>query len=238
MEVGECLNHTIKKRKEINNSFYYWEDVIKKNTIYDLFIGNMGNKKITKGSIIMYVGFHDKKKNILKSGWSYHSDIDSFLGYMTYVFIPTAFYNWIDRDSDGFYVPLSQYEVVKREVMAYRQDEESIDDSRILDYFLAKTQSIWGLYREESIERLKLICEGFNEVFDDEPFRKINIQIFGHAEEILDFIVGEDEFLDVVEEEIGMPIDELKEMCEKVYDEPLINKTFIDHLNQEIPIWF
>jgi hypothetical protein len=204
-----------------------------------MFIGNLGNKKLTKKSIIMYIGFYDKKKNIFKSGWSYHSDIDSFLGYMIYVFIPTAFYNWIDRDSDNFYVPISTYNIVKKEVMAYRQDdEESFEDCRVMDYLLSKIESVWGLCRKESIKQLKLICKNFNEIFDDEPNRKMFIQIFGNSNEIVDFIIGEDEFLDVIEEEINMPIDELKEICNKVYDEPLINKTFIDHLNQEIPVWF
>lgn len=229
-----------KQKGDINHSssYYYWANIIKNKSVHDMFIGTMGNRDITEESVLVYLAFMDGEKEIFKSGWSVHRDLETFIGYMRHVWFPTAFYTWLDREKKGFFIPVACFEDVRGAVMMWNEDEEDREDAKAMESLLAETASLYGKDRTCGIAGMKAICETLNAIFDNGNDRKLYIEVFGHSSEIVDFIAGDEAFPEVVEEEIGMTIDELNILCSKVYTEALINRTFINHLNQEIPIWF
>ncbi|PAB57140.1 hypothetical protein [Anaeromicrobium sediminis] len=223
------------------DNYYFWENKIR-NTDSILF-GSIGQKRLTKESVIIYIGILDKKKDLLRCGWSSHVDVSTALGFLQYVFLPTAFYTWIDRESDGFYIPLSPFHVLKEEVLKNVKKEDCKDINndairmeRAYDYL----NNIWKDDDEIKNKKLKKFCKDFNIIWDEEPEKKLFIRVFEKCEEIADFILEqvEEEFEEVIEEEIGMSIDQLKFMCENAYNEPFINRNLIKILNTKIPIWF
>lgn len=240
MKAGDLLN---RRQEEVNNhcgGFLYWQQFVQCRLVDEIMIGNMENKNITLNSIFVYISFLDLEKNIFKSGWSLHKDIETMIGYLRHVFFPTAFYSWIDRESEGFFIPLSPFEVVKTEVMKLKKENNK--DSDVVNTFEELINGLDGLdtsNRQNAISKLKNICIEFNEKFDNLSDRKMYIRIFGHSTEIIDFILGDgdDYFIEVIEEDINMSINKFKQLCVKVYDEPLINRTFINHLNQKVPFW-
>lgn len=223
------------------NNFFFWENKIR-NTDSILF-GNIGRKYLTQRSVILYIGILDEKKGFLRSGWSSHDDISSTLGFLQYVFLPTALHTWIDRNSDGFYIPLSPFDILKEEVLKKTYKDENFDANsdavkmeRAYDYL----SSIWKCDDDLKMSKLRKFCLDFNRAYDQEPEKKLFVRIFEKCGEIPGFILEnmENEFEEVIEEEIQMPINELKHMCENAYDEPLINRNFVKILNDRIPIWF
>jgi hypothetical protein len=223
------------------DSFLFWENKIR-NTDGILF-GNIDKRRLTKESVIIYVGILDSKKGLLRSGWSSHGDISTALGFLQYVFLPTSFYTWIDRESEGFYIPLSPFDVLKKEVLKNINKEDDINisnDAIRMERAYNYLNSIWRYKDNLKTVKLKKFCGDFNYLWDKEPEKRLYIRVFERSEEIVDFILeqGETEFEEVIEEEIDMTIDELKFICQNAYDEPLINRNFIELLNTRIPIWF
>ena len=98
-------------------SFNYWMDKIEKNTLDELIFGSLDQKSITTQSVFLYMGYYDQHKDIFKSGWRLHANEHALLGYLRHLLIPTIYYNWVDRLSKGFFIPMSAYEIVKSEVM-------------------------------------------------------------------------------------------------------------------------
>ncbi|MGV8147213.1 MAG: hypothetical protein ACLKAK_10315 [Alkaliphilus sp.] len=225
----------MRKENEISN-YYFWENRIKETD--DILIGNIDGVKITVDTPIIYIGILDKKKGILKSGWSVHESIDSALGFINYVFLPTAFFTWGARNVEGFYVPLSPIEIVMREI----QKENSISDTKILqmnDCF-KQIGTFYDSSKKEKYSQLELFCNKFNLLFDEDLGRKLFLRVFEKTEMIVDFVFvnDENEFEEVIEEEMNMSINDFKFICENVYVEPFINKTFIEQLNTKMEVWF
>lgn len=219
------------------DNFYFWENLVK-NTENILFGGN-DSRLITPESIIIYIGIIDTEKDIFRSGWSSHEDLDTALGFLQHVFLPTCFYTWIDRNGKGLFIPLSPFEVLKEEVLK----EITEDDKRVskevkkMEDLYSLLTSMWASEKEIKVRKLKEFSNNFNIFWNKEPQKKLFIKIFEKPIEIYDYIF-EDEFEEVVEEEIEMSIEDFKFMLENSYDEPLINKNLIKTLNIKIPIWF
>ncbi|ABR49152.1 hypothetical protein Amet_3012 [Alkaliphilus metalliredigens QYMF] len=219
------------------DNFYFWENLVR-NTDNILFGGN-DKRIITSESVIIYIGILDIEKDILRSGWSCHDDVDTALGFLQHVFIPTSFYTWIDRKSEGLFIPLSPFDVLKHEVF---NDINELDDRAYIDatrmersyYFL---NSIWENQREVKNEKIKNFCQYFNSEWNKEPERKLFIRMFREPLEIYNYIF-EGGFGEVIEEEIRMSMEDFKFICEHACDEPLINKNLIKILNRNIPVWF
>ncbi len=223
------------------DNFYFWENKIRN---YDeILFGSIDKKKITKDSIIIYIGILDREKGFVRSGWSSHEDVNTALGFLQHVFLPTSFYTWIDRESKGFYIPLSPFDVLKEEVLKHvnkSEDKGTNFDAIRMERAYNYLNSMWTHDKTKKNLKLKKFCNDFNNMWDEDSKRKLFLKIFEKPEEIVDFILekAEEEFEEVIEEEIDMTIDELRFRCEDIYDKPLINKNLIEVLNNKIPIWF
>lgn len=216
------------------NNFYFWEKKIR--DMDDILFGNMAGKGVTRDSVLLYIGILDRQKDIFLCGWSCHRDVNTALGFLQYVFLPSCFYTWVDRESDGFYIPMSPFEVLKEEVLRHATEQEAQRMEK--DY--CTLNNIWQYLEQDKKAKLKDFCRAFNAQWDENPEKKLFVRAFAQCEEIVDFILenAEEEFEEVLEEELEMSIEQLKFMCRNVYDEPLINKNIIELLNTRIPVWF
>ncbi|MBB6216084.1 hypothetical protein HNQ80_002183 [Anaerosolibacter carboniphilus] len=223
------------------NNFYFWEKKIRDTE--DILFGNIDKKRLTRESLIVYIGILDSKKGLVRSGWSSHGDVNTALGFLQHVFLPTAFYTWIDRKSDGFYIPLSPFHVLREEVLkSVMEDEDGniANDAIKMEKAYNYLNSMWKYDDAEKRKKLIQFCSDFNLSWDQEPEKKLFVRVFEKSEEIVEFILENivDEFEEVIEEELEMSIEQLRFMCEHAYDESLINKNIIELLNIRIPIWF
>ena len=222
-------------------NFCFWENKIRNSD--EILFGSIDKKRITKDSIIIYIGILDKEKRFIRSGWSSHEDVNAALGFIQHVFLPTSFYTWIDRESKGFYIPLSPFAVLKEEVLKHvnkSEDNKTNFDAIRMERAYHYLNNMWIYDKRKKNLKLKKFCNDFNNMWEEGLKRKLFLRIFEKPEEIVHFILenAEEEFEEVIEEEIEMTIDELRFICEDIYDKPLISKNLIEILNNKIPIWF
>lgn len=152
--------------------------------------------------------------------------------------MPAAFLTWGARDVDEFFIPLSEFEVVIKEIIKGKNlVSTEVEKMREMNERLL---NIFALDKLEKWVEIDSFCKDFNNYFGADPEKVLFVRTFKNCNEIIDFILKEEkqEFVEVIEEEINMTITDLKFVCKNVYKEPFINKTFIDQLNQKIPIWF
>lgn len=225
------------KRGHVKDNFHFWEDQIKKTD--RLLIGGNDERRITSETIMMYIEIIDRQKNILRSGWSSYEDIDTAHGFLQYVFIPTAYYTWVERKSEGLWIPLSPFDVLKHEVLKAVDgvEERVLVDAEKMEKKYGLLSNMWGIGQKEKLMKLKIFCDDFNKIWNREPDQKIYIRIFQKPAEIYQHIC-EGEFQEVIEEEISMPLEDLKFICDQAYEQPLINRNMIKMLNNIIPLWF
>jgi hypothetical protein len=220
------------------DNFYFWENKIR--NIDDILFSKCDKEKITRESVIIYIGILDKKKGLLRSGWSVQEDFSTALGFIKYVFLPTAFYTWIDRESNGFFIPLSPFDILKEEVLQYQKvvTKETSNDAIRMERAYHYLNTLGR--KEDGNSRLKLdkFTKDFNKLWNKDPENRLFLKVFSSAQEIVDFIFDENVFEEFVEEEIEMSKAELENLCQDVYTQPFINRNFINILNNKIPVWF
>lgn len=223
------------KKANVGN-FYFWENKIRNTD--DILIGNDEYIKITKDTPIIYIGILDKEKGVLKSGWSCHASIDAALGFLTHVFLPTALLTWGARNVDGFFIPLSEFDIVIEEIIKGKTSDPA--EIKYMREMNEKLLNSFALDKTRKWCELNLFCEYFNDYFDRNIDKKLFVKVFNDCNEIFDFVIKdtENEFLEVIEEEIDMSIENLRFMCENVCEEAFVNRTFIEQLNQKISICF
>lgn len=231
-----------------HTSFSYWIDKIEKNSLDELLFGSMDQKSITTESVFLYMGYYDQHKDIFKSGWRLHENEHALLGYLSHLLIPTVYYNWIDRLSEGFFIPMSTYEIVKSEVMHSMYSGINRLNPKIQTGVQAKSyadaldtfmQTVKHGLSSKSFLLSDTVIDQFNALFNDEPHRKWFIKIMRTTDEVKRFVLEKYcSFDEVFEEETGMAIDDFSQMCDHVYTMPLVNRTFIERLNFLVPICF
>lgn len=62
----------------------------------------------------------------------------------------------------------------------------------------------------------------------------MNINIFSNTYEIAEYLIGLNEFPEVLEEDIGLTTNQLFRMCENFYREQFVQKNFVQILNHKI----
>ena len=223
-------------RVNVKENFYFWENLVRNND--NLLFGGNDKRTIGLDSLIMYIEIIDIEKDIFRSGWSCHDDLDTALGFLQHVFLPTCFYTWIDRRSEGLFIPMSPFDVLKKEVLKDIDDshEQAYIDSKRIENFHKVLENIWELNGEEKNKKILEFCQEFNSLWYKEEERKMLIRIFKNPMEIYEYIC-DGEFKEIIEEEIEIPIENFKFMCENAYNEILINKNLISFLNNKVPLW-
>ncbi|WP_251860776.1 hypothetical protein [Clostridium sp. Marseille-Q2269] len=83
------------------------------------------------------------------------------------------------------------------------------------------------------IYELKKYCYEFNTQWQDSA-RIFNIDIYSSGKEIIDKISKEENFLEVIEEDIGMSINALKEITKDLHHNLFMKNNFIKILNSNI----
>lgn len=223
-------------RKNTYKDYWFLENKI--NNDEQLWNGYFDNKPITKESKIIYTGILDSEKGILKCGWSVFPCIYTLLGFIQHVFLPTCFLTCFDRKCDGFFIPVSTFDIVINEVTKNNPCNTSSINSMIDAY--NRIDSFWDFKEDLLLLKLKCFCKNFNNKWDNDPNQKLFIKIFNSPENIYPFIKRsiQWDFEEFVKEEISISLNDLEFTCNNVLNEPLLNKKFIHILNSNMSILF
>lgn len=219
------------------NEFFFWENKILNDS--PLWEGYFDNKIITKNSKIIYTGIVHNSKNIFKCGWAVYPNINTLLGFIQHVFLPTSFFTWFDNTSEDFFIPVSPFDIVVEEVKKIHTSFKNTDILNVENDFNF-LDTLWDYDSDPLFIELNSFCNKFNSLWDNNDHDKIFIKIFDNPSQIFDFIKNSLvwDFDGFIEEEIDMSLDNLKFSCDNVINEPLLNKKFIDILNAKMPIMF
>jgi hypothetical protein len=211
--------------------YHYWESLICKEE--SLWENPFGHLSLTRESIFLFTFVMDQEKNIIKQNWSYCPDIKSLLGFLEYVFLPTAFFTWLDRNCDGFYIPMAPAAVVLDVI----KDTERINienEVNVMKRQASIVSDYWNLEHIECKREIKKFAQAFNHTWTENNGRVLYFDIFADPAEIAEYIFN-DEFIEVMEEEFGMSREQWQEISSDIYDNPFMKQKFIHILNNKLP---
>lgn len=235
MEANKKIN-TLPKSSY--NSLTFWEnEIIRDNNLWE---GYFNNKNITNDSKIIYTGILDLNKNILQCGWAVYPCTYSLLGFLQYVYLPTAFFIWFDHKSDNFYIPLSNFSTTVRKTLKDNNSNVNLNSVNSMKKAYDYLNHLWNADSDSLSLKLDIFCNTFNTTWNNDPNQKLYIKIFDNPTDTFDFVKESIIFdsKDFIEEDISMTLDTLRFACNNAMEEPLLNRRFIDILNTNVPIIF
>lgn len=228
--------NTLEKRPYRNFSF--WEEKILNEE--SLWEGYFDNKEITNTSKVIYTGIFDLEKNILQCGWAAYPCGYSLLGFLQHVFLPTSFFTWFDRKSDGFLIPVSDFDTVINETLKYNDSNMDLTSLNSMKNSYDFLNNLWDCDSESLNQKLKSFSKKFNATWNNIPNQRLFIEIFDDPCDIFNFVKESVswESKEFIEEDISMSLEALKFACDNAVEEPLLSRRLIDILNTNAPILF
>lgn len=227
--------HSTIQKNPYNNLSFWKNEIVKDNNLWE---GYFDNKEITNNSKIIYSGILDLNKNILQCGWAVYPCSYSLLGFLQYVYLPTAFFVWFDRKSDNLYIPISKFNAVVSETLKSNTSNINLNSVSSMKETYDFLNNLWNTDNSSLSFKLSNFCDSFNQTWDNDPNQKLFIKIFDSPKDTFEFVknvlISDTE--DFVEEDISETLDTFKFACDNAIDEPLLNKRFIDILNTNAPI--
>ncbi|KEI95403.1 hypothetical protein N494_16625 [Clostridium botulinum A2B7 92] len=210
------------------NNLFYWENLLIKRE--NIWSGNFKDIPISPKSLFINTTIIDYGKNIFDNNWAVYPDVESLLGFVQYIFIPTVFFYYVNNASEEVVTPIASKEELLEEIKTLCKNEDSIIK---IEYFINKAYDLSELSRYQLIDELKKYCLEFNRKWEEKT-RVLHISIYSSGKEIIEKISKEDDFLEVIEEDIGMSINTLKEITKDLHHNLFMKSNFIKILNNQI----
>ncbi|KEI85209.1 hypothetical protein N493_17140 [Clostridium botulinum B2 433] len=210
------------------NDLFYWENLLLKRE--NIWSGNFKDIPISSKSLFINSTIIDYEKNIFDNNWAVYPNVKSLLGFVKYIFIPTVFFCYTNNTNEEIVTPIASKKELLEEIKTLCENKDSIIK---IEYFINKAYDLSELSGYQLIDELKKYCLEFNRKWEEKT-RVLHISIYSSGKEIIQRISKEDDFLEVIEEDIGMPINTLKEITKDLHHNLFMKNNFIKILNNQI----
>ncbi|MBC2399356.1 ribosomal protein S8 [Clostridium tetanomorphum] len=216
------------------NNYYYWENLI--ITGQNIWDSHFMNLPLNEKSIFINTSIIDYQQNIFENNWCCYPNILATLGFLQYVYLPTAFFNILNCKADELFVPICSSEEFISELNKTDKYITYMNPSQNFDKYILELNTYWTLNENACIDKLKNFCKKFNNAWNKQD-TILSINIFLKPQEIAEYIMNDKNdtvFLEVIEEEIGLTKDELFHLCNNLYNNEFMKKNFVELLNNKI----
>lgn len=208
-----------------NNHFYWEHALFSQKDIYKHFLIDTISPKET---IFINTTIIDYNNNIFDNNWGCYSNIKALLGFIQYIYIPSAFYHIINKDTEDILIPICS----SNELIEHIR-EMSSEHNEYMENTLLELTSYWELEDHLCLTLIKDFCNRFNSLWNIGNML-LYINIFLSPLDIAQHIISKEDFIEVFEEELGMRKEEFISICNDFYKNKFIQRTFVDFLNNKV----
>lgn len=203
--------------------------------------GLFENKPIRKESFILNPVILNSYSNQAETAWVVYPSLHSLLGFLQYIYLPTAFIGLIKgNDSDYEYY----FEEELGEVL--NSFKETFDENEGLlikmEEFYYQIKSFWLEDESTCLQKLKEWTLKFNEDWVDKEGVVLSLNLFKSPEEAANFIVVSYEEglgIDSLEDEIGLSKNEFLQLADsEIYENDFMKRKFTDILTNQLKTTF
>ncbi|QDR82739.1 hypothetical protein [Sporomusa termitida] len=208
------------------NSHYYWEGTLAGKR--DVWQSHFDDKADPQQVLFVNTTLIDYPRKTLDNNWACYPDSKALLGFLLYIYVPLAFYFIMYEENEELLIPIAS----TQELLASIQQLNREDAAAMLST-IEELVSCWELNESACRTALQHFCRRFNETWYGGS-TILHIGLFTSTQAIAQHILAEQEFPEVLAEDIGLTPRQLKELCEKFYSDTFIRKTFVKILNNKI----
>lgn len=208
------------------NNHYYWEGALARK--FDVWQSHFDETADPYQVLFVNTTLIDYPRSTLDNNWACYPDSKALLGFLQYIYLPLVFYFTLHKDNDKLLIPIASTE----ELLASIEDSGSAD-ATLMAAALEELTGLWQLDENACRTALADFCRRFNETW----YRTdsiLHIGLFDSTQAIARHLLEEQEFPEVLEEDIGLSPAQLTALCDNFYSDTFARKTFIKVLNNTI----
>jgi hypothetical protein len=206
------------------NHHLYWENLLSKNPWQSSFV--------TAGSacqaVFVNTAMIDYRRNVLDNNWAGYPDVKFLLGFLQYLHLPLVFFHTLNHSEQELLFPVCS----SSEFLEYIEESGS-EHAPVMRQAILELDRCWQLDDALCLVKIRDFCCRFNTFWHQDDYI-LNISVFANTQEIARYVMEQNEFPEVLEEDTGLTIDQLLTMCNNFYHEPLVRRNFVKLLNHKI----
>lgn len=158
------------------------------------------------------------------------------LGFIQYIFLPTAFFTLLNNKFDELVIPLAPSYEFLNEIKNFTTVKDETTMS-ILKKYIETIDELWTLDDKDCLKILKNFCNDFNKQWQENDGNLLQLNVFENTFEIGEYVIPKNHdaiFLEVLEEDMGLTKKQWENVYMNVYENKFIKNKFIDILNYKI----
>lgn len=214
----------------------FWKQKIEENELF--WEGLFENKPITPSSVILNPVIVNPFSSQLENSWTVYPNPESVIGYLKFLYLPTAFIGLIEEKMDNPY-----YFVEDLQGLLDELKEENLNKMHIIsimerDYLAL--DDLWDPCESSCLEKLIRWTRKFNDTWEWH-YVSLNIHLFRSPKEAMNYVIEmyDNEYLglDQLERDVGFTVEQLQEISsEEIFTNEFMKRKFIDLLDNRIEL--
>ena len=212
------------------DNYYFWENIVKQDRHDNPFANDIISKEsvFLHGIIInCYGGSYER--------WLHFPSIEALIGFLNYIFIPTAFLTLLTGEEGVLIANVSDLlDLMNKSDKC--EKKELIPDMR---EFGIKLREFWNYDATTCIDKLKSFSANYNARWSEAYDIFSYFDIYESPNELGNYIVGAYENsgqvdISVLEQQLGVSKQEWLSICSQVYENKFMQRKFTEVLNNRI----
>lgn len=209
------------------NNHYFWEGALISKK--DLWRSYFAEPVSAQDALFINTAIIDYNRHTLDNNWACYPNVKALLGFIQYVYLPLAFFFTLNKENEALYIPMcSSNELIEEHIRP-----SAAADKVKMEAFVEELQTYWDLEDCICLEKIRDFCRRFNGTWNSDHYI-LHIGVFANTYEIAQYLIDTREFVEVLEEDIGLTSRQLFSMCQNFYHDKFMQKNFVNILNHKI----
>lgn len=216
----------------------FWKQKIEENEPF--WEGLFENKPITQSSVILNPVIMNPYSDQTENSWIVYPNPQSVIGYLKYLYLPTAFIGLIEEEMDNPY-----YFVEDLIVLLDELKEENINKMNVIsimerDYI--QLDELWDMSESACLEKVVEWTRNFNKTWNWHNV-SLNVHLFRSPKEAMNYVIKAYETqelgIEQLENDLGFTVQQLREISsDAIFTNEFMKRKFIDLLDNRLAIHY
>ncbi|HLQ74229.1 MAG TPA: hypothetical protein VK125_08360 [Bacillota bacterium] len=216
----------------------FWKQKIEENEPF--WEGLFENKPITQSSVILNPVIMNPYSDQAENSWIVYPNPQSVIGYLKYLYLPTAFIGLIEEEMDNPY-----YFVEDLIVLLDELKEENINKMNVIsimerDYI--QLDELWDMSESACLEKVVEWTRNFNKTWNWHNV-SLNVHLFRSPKEAMNYVIKAYETqelgIEQLENDLGFTVQQLREISsDAIFTNEFMKRKFIDLLDNRLAIHY
>jgi len=215
----------------------YWSKLTNDGT--SLWEGLFNNEPIKRESIFIAPTILNSYKNQKESGFAVYPSAKSVLGFLIYVYLPTAFFSVFEYYDYNYMISDDLADFFREQKINHPDKIETI---RKMESFYEELSTFWSYEEEIVLDKLIQWTEAFNEEWLNMSGIALSFTIFTSPMHLVNEVVKiyeEDLDIKMLEDDLGINKQEFFDLAnDEIYTNEFMRRRFTDILTNRLNVTF